>query len=498
LLAKALYQSNDLRQLSVVSHEAPWFMNFGAKDNNLGTIGNIEKILPELQGIKANFELADSLLRQNKQNFLAFPIKIYWRLFDSGIRQQKEELEAIIQKLELMLDLGGYSSAVHYLLVFQDDAFLTPDGGIVWGYADAVVERGQLKRWEIVPAYKITTPASIYPADWPKELNFVPFPSWYPDWSAKARLLQNYFKEQYLANQLAYVSQNYFSGVVALNTSVLGDLLPATSSEDWISWQHCVALQQNNCPQKDDLVNFLSDLPQKIVQFKPSRAEDWQTSIKQRLERGDIRIYLNNVTLQYLVKERGWTGGIKKWTNDYLWIGDTNLSPDKTTDWQINKQLHYKIEDSGKIIIAEAELLYANLGAQEYQSMVEAIVPMGIDIMEADGVDIKKLILYNWRQYSVLRVPITVPAGEIKKVMLRYQLPEFLREKLSKLGYRLAVIKQPGRKINNLKVDLSFANKIQLYNPTGFSVARNEDKRIVWITDLKNDKIFDVWFRETN
>jgi hypothetical protein len=67
-------------------------------------------------------------------------------------------------------------------------------------------------------------------------------------------------------------------------------------------------------------------------------------------------------------------------------------------------------------------------------------------------------------------------------------LPPDLSEKYDQENYSLYLQKQPGKKVKNVKVDLTTLSAIKSYEPVIGAIVNSNN--IVWNSDLETDKEF--------
>jgi len=75
---------------------------------------------------------------------------------------------------------------------------------------------------------------------------------------------------------------------------------------------------------------------------------------------------------------------------------------------------------------------------------------------------------------------------------LEYKLPVNLADNYVQGRYNLYLQKQPGKKVENVKVDFKTISGIESYDPV--SGAEIVDNKIIWSSDLETDKEFNLIF----
>ncbi len=484
---------------------------------------------PEFRGIKANLELA--LLQLENLDF--YP---WLRTLENQVGELKIELEnlnslaeEISQIYYLSPKLAGYPEASQFLVMFQNSNELRPTGGFLGTYGILEVENGEIKRFNTHDIYHLDMPVRnkldiTPPEPLGKHLNekwFLRDANWSPDWPTSAKKINwFYHKENNLLppqNQVNDFSGE-FEGIIGITPQLVEDILEITGpietggkqygSENFLDLlqyevQRGYQGERPSWERKEVIGKILTKLK---IKFFDLPATDWQQVLsvfEKSVARRDFLIYFRDNYYQNLAQDLGWTGEVKKIDSDYFMLVDANLGALKT-DSVISRKISYHLKEKTSGWEVNLKVRYSHNGSlswkvSPYRSYTRILVPRGARLLSFRGNNIsfpagKSLEKGQELGKDSWGVFFRLEPGEIGSLEYSYQLPKELEKKFEqKNKYNLYLQKQPGSKIESLRVDIRLQDKIKSYNPVGFHAEEADDgKGIFWQTGFEQDKKFQV------
>ena len=484
---------------------------------------------PEFRGIKANLELAIWQL----ENLKFYP---WLGSLESRIGELKSELESLNGLAEEISDiyyllpkLAGYPEASQFLVMFQNSNELRPTGGFLGTYGILEVENGEIKRFDTHDIYHLDMPVreklNITPPEpLRKHLNkqwFLRDANWSPDWPTAAEKINwFYHKENNLLppqNQINNFSGE-FEGIIGITPQLVEDILEITGpvevegqqyrAENFLDLlqfevQRGYQGERPSWERKEVIGKILTELKIKFFDLPLSRGEQIYSVFQKNVARRDFLIYFRDDYYQSLVRNLGWTGEVKETESDYLMLVDANLGALKT-DSVINRQVSYKLEEKPSSLRVNLKVRYSHNGSlswkvSPYRSYTRILVPTGSRLLSFKGHNVSFPAEETLQKREELGkdswgIFFRLEPGEIGSLEYSYQLPSELYKKFKqKEQYNLYLQKQPGSRIESVRVDIRLLDKLKSYNPVGFHAQETEEgKGISWETGFEQDKKFQV------
>ncbi len=489
---------------------------------------NILKLIyesgPELNGLKANLDLAYYNLDSIKYGIVLAPFKDKIERLKDELNTGRDWLNNIIPLAQILPALSGYPNQANFLVLLQNNDELRPTGGFLGTYGLLTTEKGEIVRFDTHDIYHMDMPVK-------NKLNIIPpapikeylvdkwylrDANWSPDWPTTAeKIIWFYDKEDALlptANKINNFNGK-FDGVIALTPNVVSDLIAIVGPivvnnteynkdnfQDLLQYKVEREYLQLGVPawqRKEVIGDIFKKLKEEVFDLS---FNDW-LAVKEVFESNllekNILVYFTDDQLADEAKNLGWTGEIKNVDGDYLMVVDANLGALKT-DAVMNKSINYKLEQTANGFLAKLRINYAHRGGFDwrttrYRTYTRVYVPLGSKLIKAEFDDDKnkKIDVMTELSKTSFGTWLVIEPGEVGSMYFEYRLPT---NSVSPDDYNLYIQKQPGSNIDSLAVDLGFKNKVKSYNPTGFSATRETSKRIKWETDLNNDKAFKIQF----
>ena len=459
---------------------------------------------PELNGLKANLELA--LFNINKIH----QIGVLWPIYGK-ITEYKKQLETATNLMDeltplakLLPTLGGYPNENNFLILLQNNDELRPSGGFIGVYGLATTKNGDIISLKTDDSYHLDMPAVD---KWKKEpptpiKKYLKVENWYlrdanwvPDWFLAAQKINEIYTGESLA--IGQTAPN-FSGIIAINPDFISDLIrlvgPITiqgetytpeNFQELLQYNVEVAYKDRNVSSWDrkNIINeLLAELKSRLFNLPSNEWAHLLRTINQDISAKNIQMYFSDQNSEQLARELGASGELKRTDSDYLMVVDANLAAFKS-DAVVKKKITYSVSQKNNNTSASLSLNYRHEGdfnwrTTRYRSYTRIYAPFGSHFILSSGLD------NNTSDFTTLDDPIlnktifgfffTVEPGTEKEIVINYSLPEKINQQLSNNNYNLLVQKQSGRRTQELKVN----------------VIPQKGVIKTWTSDLNTDKYF--------
>jgi len=501
-----------------------------SKEEKKNILGRIYQSSPDLIGMKASLDLASLSLNNVRCIGLLWPLRNKIRDLKIQLDQGRDILAKAIPMSRILPPLAGYPEKATYLVLLQNSDELRPTGGFLGTYGILELEYGEILRFDTHDIYHLDMPVkNKLNVDPPEPLKkylgvdkwFMRDANWSPDWPIAARKIEWFYKKEKELNpnnpeerqgdfQGPDSQVEEFDGLIAITPKFVTDLLSITGpividGEEYNEDNFVDLLQykvekgyiQLGVPswhRKEVIGELSKELKIELLDLPSSRWHEIVETINNNIIEKNISLFVKDIELQSLIKQQGLAGELKDVVGDYLMVVDANMASLKT-DEVMGRSIHYEVEQGPNGLFAKLRINYAHHGnfdwkTTRYRTYTRVYVPLGSQLIKAEG-DVK---IQNELGKTSFAAFISIEPGEIGSLYFEYKLPDNLNE-LAKAGqYELYIQKQPGNKVAELAVDLSFANEVKSYNPTGFYVEKIGNNRIKWESDLGVDRKFSVRF----
>ena len=376
-----------------------------------------------------------------------------------SISEKAQEIKAVYKMWDKLAQKDGQERS--FLILFQNDMELRPGGGYMGSFGILKIKDGALVSFEThntnvfdgrVPDGTPTPypmPEMLRIKDWKmRDAN------WFPDWKDNAEKTASF----YYAGQ----GQENFSGIMGINTQLLGTFLESTGPiklenvpEEFTAQNSVLLLEQLVEQDYEEIGNshgerkrVVYDLGMAILQKVKAMSYSDQLKLAEKLEeelkKKNIQLYFKDEELEKLAEENGWAGRVNTgWGNDYLMIIDANLGALKS-DRLIKRGIDYTVDFSKDKPEAILKISYDHGGTQEdwmtkdYQGYLRVYVPKGSWFRE--GQEIGEVRFSEEYDKKVFGSIVKAPMGKTTNTEIRYTLPDSIREN----DYNLLIQKQSG------------------------------------------------------
>ena len=385
-----------------------------------------------------------------------------------------------ISLLKLISKLAGFSGEKTYLLLFQNNLELRPSGGYIGNFGIIKIKNGKPITFEthdtnIFDGFgKIQTEPPQSMKDYLGIINWqMRDGNWSPDFKISAEQVEYFYRLQ--------GGQENFDGIIAVNASVLPDLLELTGpvyleefnkefkSEDVLYEleyeverkyiERGISLGQRKTIFKELVKEVLNKLTQKSI-WEQSKLKDLVLS---ELNKKNILIFIKDIKDQKLISEFNWSGEVNSsYQNDYLMINEANFNARKS-NYFVKREIEYFIDLNKEKPEVNLKIKYIHQGKEkdwfnwDYQAYLRVYVPLGSELISTNNVnseakffeDLGKIVFGHW---------IIIPTGQEKTIELTYTLPKHI---IKEKDYRILVQKQSG--VDNLLFKIILKNNQKEY-----------------------------------
>ena len=486
-------------------------------------LGKIYQSAPELTGIKANLDLSIYNLEQVRLSGIFWPLKGRILEIKNSLQTGSAMLDDAIPLSQILPSLAGYPDKATFLVMLQNSDELRPTGGFLGTYGILEIEFGDIIRFETHDIYHLDMPVKdLVKEEPPLPLKLYLNPRWYlrdanwsPDWPTSAKEIQRFYT---IENKLLPAKDQInrfageFDGVIAITPKFVTDLLAVTGpirlGEETFTAENFVDLLEYKVEKgyaqlgipswqrKEVIGEILKELKIRLLDLPSANWPLISTIINNNLLQKNILLSHRDPLVESLIKEQGWGGELKETSGDYFMVVDANLASLKT-DAVISRSIRYEVEERLQGLYAKLTISYAHRGQPDwktsaYKTYTRVYVPFGAKLIKAEG-NLRTEILAGVESgKTYFGALLNIAPEEIGRLYLEYKLPDRLKSSVAADGYKLDVQRQPGTKIEELRVDLKLLNGIKSYNPVGFSASLLNSRQINWQTDLNNDKTFEA------
>lgn len=431
---------------------------------------------------------------------------------------------------EVIPEVLGHEREKTYLFVFQNNTELRPTGGFIGSYGLVKISEGELTGVMTDDIYnldKLSEGELAVPAPAPlqrynnQKLWYLRDANWSPDWPTAARQVL-WFWEQETRN--AGVVSPQLDGVIALTPDFIAELLTVTGpiTIDGVTFQKegfTQTLEQfvefdyadqgiHKSQRKAIMLPLTLELIKRIEQLPPDKLVTAWQAFKRNIDEKNILVYLTDEQLQDYFDQHNWSGSVRHNDGDYLMLVDSNLAALKT-DQAITRSLSYQVSES------DAGELYGELRVQyqhgaeplrhlitRYRTYARVYAPAGSWFESAHiersgqrqelaiGSDVE---LSDELGKRVAAAFVTVEPQTDATLVLRYRLPESVRDQYRAGRYTLLVQKQPGTGAPALQVHIGGRQGIDAYQGSG-QIDVMTGKSVRWQTELAVDREFRVLY----
>ncbi|MFC1656892.1 DUF4012 domain-containing protein [Patescibacteria group bacterium] len=444
-----------------------------------------------------------------------------------------------------MPEIMGFYENQKYLLLFQNNRAARSTGGFIGSFGILGIDNGKFDKPYVQDSYYFNfLEKTIYKNDneykaksdnskknYPEELmppNYVKDEvfngrwiwdlldrNWMPDFPTAAKSVQ------YAYNQI-YQQENV-DGIIAIDTNLVVDILKIIG-EIKVPTENVVLNSENfadtveykveidndlykgnkNANRKQILVDFMSILVEELNNLKFKDYYQISKVFLKNLDSKNVQIYFNNPRLQNTMKDIGFSGELKDYKQDYLYINRTNIANIRGSkaSQRIKNHINYSvnIKENGE---AESALRISrkHLGSRtqfdgKLKTYLQILTPqhsklLNSEINQTNNSSSTKS--YNYFNRNIFTETVFIDENESQILDFRYKLPFKIKENLSGKGnYELLIQKQPG--FNDFyEVNIQFPLNWVIDSNSQYQI---ENNIVTWKGKLIKDKNIVIKFRK--
>ena len=407
-------------------------------------------------------------LEKNKVSIAINSLKTIGKAYELFMTEgdAKKELEVVNQLADTLTKNDDVERT--FLVLLQNNMELRPGGGFLGQYAILKLKNGQVTSTFVEDAnildQRITVDvATPYPFKRLLQLKNWKFrdSNFSPDFPTNAEKAKYFYR---LAG-----GGNNFDGVIAVNATVLNDLLnltgPITVSGIEFNSQNAV-LKLEEVVEKIYILNPDLDTqnPKDIMKKMAPVIIDKLTTLgnvskladffHKEMQKKNVMINFKDTNLQNLVGSVFWDGKVAQdWGSDYFMLVDANMGALKT-DYYMKREISYDVDLTLEKPTVTVNILYKNTApagdwrTSDYHGYLRVYAPKGSKFLE------RKMIGYPYinqelgKTYFGMKVDVVM--GKEVNGMLKYELPD----NFDKSNYRLLIQKQSGVDDTPMKIHI--------------------------------------------
>lgn len=431
--------------------------------------------------------------------------------FASTVGTARGQLQTLASSSELLAilsnslsDILGFKNPRAYLLLFQNNRELRPNGGFIGSYARVEVENGKIVGMRVDDAHRLDGQIGYSALPLPIPLKQVVGNqdlglgfrdvNWNPDFTKTVV----WAKQLYEAGGGGSVD-----GVIAITPEVVEKVLDILGSvylperKLTLTSANFVDVIQNEIEVKGKdttnpkqvLTEIQPILMERITNASPEKLQQLGKLAVDLISRKAILLNFNNNKIQSVLEKLGWAGSIANIDGaiDYLNIVRANLGGRKSSiDTKANYNYMLTVDSNGAVF-ASLTATFTNNGTYTFpggdnRDYIRVLAPRGATLSSVQGQDDKTEVdVLQDNGKTVFGFWVTTPVNKQKEVTVNYRLPF----KLKKNGeYILDLVKQPGATNQNMTVKLSM--------PPGWG---SDLSRTVFNEEWKQDELIKVYLK---
>lgn len=519
-LSQGLSLVSDIKSMSSGDISAT-YATFSA-DEKKSILNRLYTSGPELNGLRADFQLALTELDRLKLHGVLWPAKYQILNLKEKLAQGSYYLDEAIPMTQLLPAFSGNPATSTFLVLLQNSDELRPTGGFIGTYGILQIRNGDIIRFDTHDVYHMDMPAqdkfkAVPPEPIKLYLNkdwYLRDSNWSPDWPTAAnQILWFYNQENRLLTGKNDINRfnGTFNGVIAVNPRFVMELLkvvgPVTvKGQTYDSHNFTDILEteveQNYADQdiskwqrKEVIGQIVKALKIKIFDHPSSEWLNIIDAADTSFKNKDLMLYFADPSLQQIADTKNWTGRISSEKGDYVMLVDSNFASLKS-DLVMSRDLSYKVEKDPIGLKAILTITYHHKGSAKdwrtdrYKDYARIYAPLGSRLISFDGATVP-VSIGKEQGRSYFGSLFYVELNSSKTVTVSYYLPDYIKAAYEKGDYTLTWQRQSGNRINSAKVDVKLPSGVKSINPPTTAV-KDEGRSISWSTDLTTDRKFNL------
>lgn len=382
-------------------------------------------------------------------------------------RKEVEVLDKLVNELTKKDDVTR-----SFLIMLQNNMELRPGGGFLGQYAIIKTKNGEIISTFIEDAnlldQRITAKT---PAPYPFK-KMIQLKNWkFRDSNFSPNFPTNVEKAKYFLRLAG--SPSNFDGVIAVNATVLNELLKITGPitvpgypgeynsenavlklEEQVEKAYIMDPELDTQNRKAIMREMGPIIINKLTSF--GNIAKLAEFGHEQMQKRDVMLNFKDPNLQSLVESVYWDGKVAEdWTGDYLMAVDANMGALKT-NYYVKREIDYAIDLTTPKPVVTLNLLYKNTApygdwrTSDYHSYLRLYLPEGANLLEREMVSYPNIGKEFGKTFFGFTLHVLI--GGETRVKVKYELPE----NFDKENYKLLMQKQSG--VDNIPVKVSITN----------------------------------------
>ncbi len=383
-----------------------------------------------------------------------------------------DSLSTVISDLPQILGISGEKK---YIFWFQNSNEIRPTGGFIGSYGVLTIESGKLKDLFIDDIYNPdgqidvrniqVTPPDPIKKFLGEDVLYLRNSNWDPDFTRSSKTFDDiYFKitgetvDGYIALDLDFVERLLkVTGPIFLAS--YNEDINADNLDERAQYYSGFDYREGSIDKKSFLTILGGKLLERIFSFKKENLPGLLSEISKSLDQRHIQIYFSNSSINNLLKDKRWDGGLVDTKGDYLSVVNANLGGTKS-NYYVENKMTYEINSMTRdgLLRADLYLDYKNTAENDawpggpYINYVRVLVQDGSKLTGAkiiyDGDEekdiFKDVVISRVGKYVSFETDFRLNPLDSVRVVLNYDLPIELSVTKDSKKYSLLWQKQPG------------------------------------------------------
>lgn len=480
---------------------------------------------PELQGAKAQIDLAATYLAKIPERGLIGPLRDTVTPLREQIPTIQTLLERSLPTVRVLPGILGYPEKRSYLFLLQNNTELRPTGGFIGSYGIVNFSSAEIASFSTHNVYDLDIAAEPFLYEQPPDplrryvnINrwFFRDANWSPDFPTSAREVLRFYDLEKQAPQR-------LDGVIAVTPVFIASLLKVTGPitvngitfdannlVDKLQYEVEIAYAQkgqSDSQRKEIIGHLAQQLYTRMLAVPQKRWSELWDILQENVKAKHVLMYLTNADEESYVQDLGWAGEVKAAEQDYLFVVDANMASLKS-DPGVQREMRYTVAPDGDSFIATLSVRYNNQGtfnwkSTRYRTFTRIYVPKGSELLSSSGYLLNDKLQGGKETQAAVAEELgkTVFTGftsiepqEERTLELRYRLPADVAQAIRDRGeYALFVQKQPGTDARPLQLDITVPGRLQSYAPEEGATVNNAT--VTLNGTLDQDRTFTATFR---
>lgn len=447
-----------------------------SQEEKKAVLEKIYRKIPDLVGIKANFDLAQLNLKNVAAPGLIFPWEKELLEYRRNLTKGGEIVDQAINLAAYFPLITGYPQNRNYLILIRDSRQLGPLGGLPRYLGELSIGQGQLAYLKFRRFDGPALSSASNSADW--------------QFMARGIIWQQ--------ETLSAGPFNNFDGVISLPETLVADLLDLfgylevnDQLIDKIKFNNLFYESAESLPP-DLFGRIFKEMIDEILNLPTSYYPELAEIINRQIFKNNISFYFKDSTAANLAAGNNLSGGLKEADGDYFQLNEITDKFIKPGE-QPYKTINYSVSQGVNGLFSD---LVINIDPKDnsYRDLIKIYLPAGSTFLRTGEAEEQLMEISNELNKTTIAVAVSLEPRQFKTINIKYKLPDRLSQLAKKGLYSLYVQKQPDNTFAELKVDVRLENSIKSYNPTGFYAEKIFANRVKWESDLASDRFFEVGF----